>query len=217
MSAEPPYSENPRPLDPPPGGGRLAVLTALAVASRAIPLPFLPDRVLLHVRGAVLHDCTSRLGLSLTAEAREVLAAPASEGRTVTRTLAEAVAHRLLRRLGPIARLTSGVRALEVFALGHLLERYFRESRPRGTLRIELTEARKLRQTIDSAVLKAFSPSLSTYPLQFPTPSEDLRDAFTRWIDTALLTGASLPGYVERRLDAAFDAVLSEAPELRRG
>ena len=39
---------------------------------------------------------------------------------------------------------------------------------------------------------------------------EDLRDEFTRWIDAALLTAAGLPGYLERRLDAAFDAVVAE-------
>ena len=30
------------------------------------------------------------------------------------------------------------------------------------------------------------------------------------WLDAALLTAAGLPGYLERRLDAAFDAVVAE-------
>ena len=38
----------------------------------------------------------------------------------------------------------------------------------------------------------------------------DLRDELTRWIDAALLTSASVPSYVERRLEAAFDEIVRE-------
>ena len=44
--------------------------------------------------------------------------------------------------------------------------------------------------------------------------AEDLRDEYTRWVDTFLLTGAALPSYVERRLESAFDEVCAESPEL---
>ena len=40
---------------------------------------------------------------------------------------------------------------------------------------------------------------------------EDVRDEWTRWTDAVLLTTATLPSYVERRLEAAFDQVIAEA------
>jgi hypothetical protein len=205
--------------DTAPADGRLAILTALAVASRAIPVPFVPDRVLHRIRGAAAHDVASRHGLSLTSDARDALAEPNPDKRTtlLARKLAESVTNRLLRRFGPFGRISSVLRALEVFALGHLFERYLRDVRPKGAVRMHVEEARALRDAIDRAVLRTLSPSLEPRGVTLPGPAEDLRDEFTRWIDAVLLTGASLPGYVERRLDAAFDAVVAEHPELRHG
>lgn len=205
--------------DTAPTDGRLAVLTAMAVVSRAIPIPLLPDRVLCRIRGAAVYDVASRHGLSLTSDARDALAEPNPERRStlLARKLAESVTNRLLRRFGPFGRISSVLRALEVFALGHLFERYLRDVRPKGSVRMHLDEARALRDAIDRAVLRALSPSLEPRGVSLAGAGEDLRDEFTRWIDAALLTGAALPGYVERRLDAAFDAVVDEHPELRRG
>ena len=63
---------------------------------------------------------------------------------------------------------------------------------------------------LDTAVVRALSPSLSPEAVALLPPPEDLRDVFTRWIDTLILVGAGLPGYLERRLDSAFDAVIAE-------
>jgi hypothetical protein len=68
-----------------------------------------------------------------------------------------------------------------------------------------------LRTAIDAAVLRAFMPSTRPVPLALPQASEDLRDSFTRWIDLLLIGGATLPSYIERRLEAAFDEVIEQA------
>src|SRR5262249_21385523 len=99
----------------PPSSGRLAVLTAMAIASGGIPIPFVPDRVLFRIRGAVAQDVVSRYGLSLTSDAREILASPNSEKRStaLVRKAVELVTTQIFKRLGPLGAITSAARALE--------------------------------------------------------------------------------------------------------
>jgi len=202
-----------------PVPGRLAVLTGVSLAAGAIPLPILPDRVLVHVRGAIAHETATRYGLSLSADARAMLAKPVSQDkvRAVLRKAVELVTRRLLRRLSPFAPLAVGASALEVFALGLLLDRYFDRVRASGTLRVQESEAQRVRTAIDTAVLRAFYPSTRPQKLLLPEGVEDLRDEFTRWIDTILVGGATLPSYLERRLVAAFDDLVASSPDLREG
>lgn len=197
--------------------GRLAVLTAYALAANAIPLPFIPDRVLARVRGAIVHDVVSRHGLSLTSDARKLLADPSSEQRTRLVRAAEGVARQLLRRLRPLGALDAAARGIEVYALGHLLDRYIREVRPAATVRMHLEEARRVREAIDKSVLRSLSPTLRPNETTLAHAVEDLRDEFTRWVDAVLLTSAALPSYVERRLEAAFDQIIAETPGIKDG
>ena len=206
----------------PPVPGRLVALTGASLLACAIPLPLLPDRAVRQVRGAIAHDVLSRHGISLASEGRDVFAALRSSdpARALLRKAAELVVRRILRRLGPLAPLTATVAALEVYALGRLLERYAEQVRPRHhsaarSVRMLESEARQVREAIDRSLLRAFHPSLQPTQLLLSEGVEDLRDEFTRWIDTLLLTGATLPSYVGRRLDAAFDQVIDESPELR--
>jgi len=199
------------PSSPPPAG-RLAVLTAYAVAATAIPVPFVPDRVIVMVRGAVVHDVMARHGLSLTSDARAVLAEPDSETRTRLLRTAESVARRLLRRLRPLGVLTAASRGVELYALGFLLERYLSKTRVEGAVRMHLEEARLVRDAIDRAVVHALSPALRPSQTTQGEGVEDLRDELTRWIDAALLTSAALPSYLERRLEAAFDEIVAQTP-----
>jgi hypothetical protein len=187
--------------------GRLAVLTGLAVAAASIPLPVVPTRLLARIRGAIAHDTVARHGLSLTTDARLILAEPAAD-RPVVRRAAEAVALELLRRLRGVGVLAAAGRALEVYALGHLLDRYLATARPTGAARIHAEEARRIRELIHRAVMRTLSPSLNPSVVVLPAGAEDLRDELTRWTDTLLLAGAAAPGYLERRLDAAFDDVV---------
>ena len=188
--------------------GRLAVLTGAAMASAVIPIPFLPERFISRVRGAVVQDVAMRHSLSLSEDARGILAAAKAHDRATTRRAVEGVARYVLRRVrlvGAVATLSYGV---EVFALGHLFERYIVRVRKGGPVRIDAEEARRIRSLIDRAVLRAFAPGLRPEPSVVASPIEDLRDDVTRWIDSIVLAGATLPEYIVRRIDAALDAIL---------
>lgn len=194
-----------------PAPGRLSVLTSFAVAASVIPVPIVPDRIVDRVRGAIAHDAASRHGLSLTKEGRAVLAAPAGVDRALALRAAEALLGAVLKRLGPLGAAMPVVRGVETFALGHLLERYITNARSERSVRIQADEARRVRTLIDRAIIRALSPSLRPATAMLPGPVEDIRDTWTRWTDSVLLTGAALPSYLQRRLDAAFDQVLAEA------
>src|SRR5512133_1584423 len=186
--------------------GRLGMLTGASLLLGAVPIPILPTRVLRQLRGAVAYDALGRHGLSMVSAARDVLAEPDTSDRTrqVLRKGVEFASRRLLSRFGPFSALSAAARAFELYSLGHLLERYATHVRPSGTVRVQEAEARIVRQTIDKAVLRAFSPSTEPRKLLLPSAPEDLRDELTRWLDTLVLTVATLPSYLERRLDAAF-------------
>ncbi|MGK3998687.1 hypothetical protein [Sorangium sp. So ce1024] len=189
-----------------PPGGRLAVLTAFAVGASWIPVPVLPDRMLVRIRGAIAQDTVARHGLSLTTDARALLAQPATD-QTPIRRAAQLVTKEVLRRLNPANALAAAARGLEVYALGHLLNRYITRVRRTSAVRIHADEARWIRDAIDRAVRRSLSPSLRPDVTVLPSGAEDLRDEFTRWIDAFLLAGAAVPEYIERRLDAAFDEI----------
>lgn len=202
---------------PQQGRGRVVVLSLASLTAAALPLPIVPDRILERLRGAIAHDVSTRYGLALTSEARALLASPVAQGKSaLVRSAIETVGKGLLRRFGPAGLVVSVVRALETFALGHLLERYYDEHRSSQSVRVHGEEARVLREAIDRACMRALSPSLLARGTHADGAAEDLRDEFTRWIDSALLTGAALPDWLGRRLDAAFDAVVAEMPELGR-
>lgn len=200
-----------------PVTGRLAVLTGMSLAASVLPVPFLPDRVLRQVRGVVAHETASRHGVSLTTDARDALAEPQTDDamRNVLRKGFEFLVRRVLRRLGPLAPLASALRAFEVYALGHLLERYFQQHRAQASVRLGVDEARALREAVDEAVLRTFHPTTSPRRLLVSEGVEDLRDEFTRWLDSLIIAGATLPSYLERRLDAAFEQAVAARTELR--
>jgi len=195
-----------------PAAGRLAILTGLSLLASAIPVPFLPSRVVEQVRGAIVQDVAARHGLSLTNEARRIFAESSGESpvRMAARTAFGFVTRTFFKRLAPVSALLSATSAVEVYALGHLFERYVEQHRGSSAVRVHADEARRLRAWIDRAILRAFSPAIHPTATPLLPGVEDLRDEFTRWLDAALLTAAGLPGYLERRLDAAFDAVVAE-------
>jgi len=198
-----------------PVPGRLGMLTGMSLVAGAIPLPILPDRVLRQLRGAVAHEAASRHGLSLSSDARQMLARPTHTDRmrAVLRKGVELLTRRVLRRIGPLAPLSAAASAFEVYALGHLIDRYLTQLRAPGAARMHAAEAERLRTAIDTAVMRSFYPATTPSRLRLPEAGEDLRDEFTRWLDTVLVTVATLPSYLQRRLDAAFDEIVSETPE----
>ncbi len=196
---------------PPP---RLAALAILGMAAGSMPLPLLPPRLLSRIRGAVVHDVAGRHGLSLTQEARSVLskASLATSGGAVLATLMF-FAKRSYRQLGAVGILPPLSAWLDVYALGCLLDHYLARARTSATVRIDEAEARRIRDVIDRAVKRSFSPSLQVPPhsAHEENATEDLRDTASRLSDGLLLAAAALPIILRRRLHAAFDEALATA------
>lgn len=204
-----------RPETFPPG--RLGALALMGAATGGVPLPFVPAKMLATVRGAVVHDVVSRNGLGITRDARKVLADldATAPHKAKLLGLAEFVTGRVLARLGPARLLSPALSALETYALGHLLDRYLNHVRVANTVRIQVTEAYRVRTMIDRAIIRVIAPDLQVAAEQRAdgAPKDDQREDLTRVLDGLLLGAASLPGYIVRRLDAAFDAVVAETPD----
>ncbi len=192
------------------GAGRVSTYAALGAVAGAVPLPFLPDLLAKRVRGALAQDVAGRHGLSITPEARAILAAPAGSEAShgLVAQGARFVAKRVLGRFGPLAILPPVRAALETFVLGHLLARYLDGARTERAARIDVDEARRLRRAIDQATIHALSTSLRGSIEESPSPAEELRDPVTKLIDGALITAAGVPGWVVRRIETAFDEVM---------
>ncbi len=193
------------------GAGRLGTYSALGAAAGALPLPWVPDAVARRIRGALAHDVATRHGLSLTPEARKILAEPSGvDGpRGFAGHALQFVAVRVLGRVGPLGLLAPLRNAAQTFVLGHLMHRYLTSMRDERSVRVGVDEARRLRRAMDHAVLAAITTPVGQDP-GAPSPGEDLRDATTVLTDGVIIGAASLPGWVVRRLEAAFDDVLPQ-------
>lgn len=195
------------------GGGRLGTYTALGAVTGVVPLPWLPDVVARRIRGALVHDLTSRHGISLTPEARAALVEPEKDKDRLRRYLDQGVkfaATQLLGRLGPFGVIGPVRSALTTFVLGHLMQRYLDGGRRSRAVRMDYEEARSLREAMDAALVLALTTdggvgSGNDRPAFAP---EDLRDSTTQMVDGVFISIASAPGWLVRRLDAAFDEVL---------
>ena len=72
-----------------------------------------------------------------------------------------------------------------------------------------------MRAFVDRATVHALSPSVTAKQLPASAIVEDLRDESTKIVDAVLLNAAGLPGWVVRRLEAAFDEVVAaEGPSV---
>src|ERR1700733_4865432 len=114
--------------------------------------PVGPGRVVTYaVRGALTQDIAARHGLSITLEARDLLAEPAgTEGpRGLGAQAMRFVTRRLLGRFGPLGFVPPVRSGLETFVLGHLFARYLESLRTERAARIDVEEARELRRAID--------------------------------------------------------------------
>lgn len=189
--------------------GRLMLLAGVVGAPFALPIPYFPDRLASAVRGALVQDIAARHGVSLTRDARARLSDPSSGGASsIARRAFELLGGRLLRRFARVGIWSSALRSLEVYALGHLFERYLTEHRGAQSVRLDSQEADRVRSAIDSALLRSLSPRLKVASVGEEAPVEDFRDETTRWIDNLVLMGARIPEYVQRRLDTAFDELI---------
>ncbi|HQP35893.1 MAG TPA: hypothetical protein PLI95_11950 [Polyangiaceae bacterium] len=206
------------PVPSPYAGARLGVLTSLGALSGAVPLPFIPAKMLRSIRGAIAHDVATRHGVSLSAAARDALAEPDSSDarRADLLRVASFVAARVLKRLGPIGFVAPALAGLDAFVLGHLLQRYFALHRHLADRRMGRDEAASVRHSVDRALLRALSPGLRTPRDDVAElPPEDARDDTTRLTDGVLLFAASLPGFFVRRLETAFDELMFPGDDRR--
>lgn len=200
-----------RPVD----RGRLGVYAAIGASIGSVPLPWLPDAFARRVRGALVHDVAARHGLSLTREAREVLAEPSGPDgprgivAQAVRFIGVRIALRVLAGFGPIALVWPLRRALDTYLLGHLFDRYLELSRTERAVRIDVEEARRVRLAIDRAVLRALT--VVTAPIHEAPAIDDQRDASAVFVDALLGVAAGLPAKVMRRLEAAFDELLTQS------
>jgi hypothetical protein len=193
--------------------GRLGVYAALGASAGAVPLPWLPDSLVRRVRGAVVHDVAVRHGVSLGVEARDVLSEPAGPdgprglvAQTV-RFVGLRLAARALTSVGPVRMLWPVRNALQTYVLGHLFDRYLALGRTERAVRVDASEARRVRQAIDGALAHALT--VESPEVREPTVIDDQRDALTAFVDGMLGLAAGVPGRLVGRLDAAFDELLA--------
>jgi len=193
------------------GGGRLGTYTVLGAVCGIVPLPWIPDATVRRVRGALVHDLTSRHGLSLTPEARTIFCEPSgAEGpRGFLKQGATFAITKVLSRFGPFAMIPPVRSALGTFVLGHLLQRYLETARTARSVRIDVEEARRIRRAIDQALLYSLTTEARAPHEDGPYAPEDLREGTETVVDGVIISIASMPGWLVRRLDAAFDEVLS--------
>ena len=193
------------------GVGRLGTYTVLGAACGVVPLPWIPDATVRRVRGALVYDLTSRHGLSLTKEARTILVEPnGTEGpRGFLAQGARFAITRVLGRIGPFALIPPVRSALGTYVLGHLLQRYLETARTARSVRIDVEEARRVRRAIDQALIYALTTEARPSREDPPLSPEDLREGSEQVVDGVLVSIASMPGWLVRRLDAAFDEVFS--------
>lgn len=195
----------------PLAAGRIGTYTALGAVGATVPLPWVPDAVTRRIRGAMLHDMAARQGLSLTPEARAILA-HGVDGSEEMKWVAQGVryiARVVLSRYGPLALIQPVRSGVATYVLGHLFHRYLETVRTDRAVRIDVEEARRIRRAIDGALIHMVTGPVQTPRETFAVPPEDLRDGTTRVIDGALLALASVPGWLTRRLEAAFDDVFA--------
>ena len=193
------------------GPSRIGVYTALGSLTGVVPLPWVPDAVVRRIRGALVHEIASRHGLSLTPEARRILANTSGvEGPRGL--LAEAVVFastKILGRLGPLAFLAPIRLGVTTFLLGHLFHRYLETARHGRAVRIDAEEARRIRRAVDQAVLYVFTTEADGEKFQIPRAPEDLRDGTTQLLDSVLISVANVPAWLVRRVEIAFDELLT--------
>jgi hypothetical protein len=195
--------------------GRLGVYAAIGASLGSVPIPWLPDAFARRVRGALVHDVAVRRGLSLTHEARDLLAEPSGPDgprgliAQALRFFGARVALRALTSFGPFAAVWPLRNALATYLLGHLFDRYLELARTERAVRIDVEEARRVRLAIDGAIVRALT--VVTPPVEEPTIIDDQRDAAVVVVDTLLGLAAGVPARLMVRLEAAFDELLAQS------
>jgi len=192
------------------GASRIGVYTALGTLSGVVPLPWLPEAVVRQIRGTLAHEVATRHGLSLTPEARRILASTSGvEGpRGMVAEAFMFASTKVLGRFGPLGVLSPVRFGVTTFLLGHLFQRYLETVRRDRAVRVDAEEARRIRRALDQAILYVFTTEVDREKFEIPRASEDLRDGTTQLLDSVLISLANLPSWLVRRVEASFDDLI---------
>jgi len=184
-------------------GASVTVYAAVTGLAGAVPVPML-DGVLSELsRGAAMRRVARRHGVSLTPDARAVLAGPGTVHATSTERgrLLKAALASVLAPFRVAARLED---ALGTMLAAVLLDHFLRRAdRPDGVTLTE-AEARRVRSATEAAISAAGFDAIKTIPLGLWSI---LKDAF----DALLRVDAEGRSPLERFVDEVLDG-LAEAP-----
>jgi hypothetical protein len=95
------------------------------------------------------------------------------------------------------------------------MHRYLARARTERSVRIDVDEARTVRRAIDEALLATVTSDVHAAPDDAGYPPEDFRDSATVLADGVIIGAASVPSWLVRRLEAAFDGVMAKAAPAR--
>jgi hypothetical protein len=194
---------------PPPG--KLESFAVLGGFVGTVPLPWVPGVLARRLRGALVQDIASRYGVVLSWDARQMLADP-SATKARHGPLRQAfgfLSKKLLIRVGPLAVLPPLRSALETYVLGYLFDRYLARADRADRMRVDIEEARLVRQAIERAVLRVVSPEGGLQWPATPLPREESRDEITQALDGLLSATTTIPSWLMGRLAAAFDEAVT--------
>jgi hypothetical protein len=199
------------------GGSRLGVYAVFGACAGALPVPWIPDALARGIRGALVHDIAIRHRVSLSPEARTVLAEPLAPGvrrgwmAVALRFFATRIAVRTVARLAPVGLLWPVHAALHTYVLGRLFDRYLERGRTERSVRIDGDEARRVRGAIEGALSRAMT--FRTDRVERHPVVDDQRTAATALVDGVLAFTGGVPERLASRLDGAFDEGLSRGIE----
>lgn len=195
--------------------GRLGVYAVLGAYAGTIPLPWVPIAALKRIRGALLSDLATGHGLSLTGDARDMLADPRAPTQArgfamrALRIAGDRVASRTLKALGPLGFFLPLRGAFQTYVLGRLFARYLARRRADLGFVIDAGEATQIRAAIDGALAHALTVQVDAR--RGRSGAEDDLDPAAPWLDHALQQVARVPSRLTRRLDAGFDDLIEHA------
>jgi hypothetical protein len=89
------------------------------------------------------------------------------------------------------------------------MHRTHTRARATPSVRIDVDEARVIRRAIDEALVAVVMQDVRPTPDDAAHAPEDFRDGATVLADGLIIGAASVPGWLVRRLEAAFDDLLT--------
>lgn len=200
-------------------GISVTVYATVAALAGAVPVPLLDSALSELARGAAMRRVAKRHGVTLTPDARAILAGPGAVGATSSERgkLLKSALATVLAPFRIAARIEDGLGTLfAAVLLDHFLRR---PDRPKGATLTE-AEARRVRVAIERAVAAAGFDALKTVPLgvfrilkngfsAMVTVDQENRSPLERLVDSVLDEFADAPDELVDTLAFHFDDALA--------